>query len=349
MYRLTDHEQIMLEHHVAIGNVTKKPHPSTGLWIYNYSKQCQFEGNWDFHTLRARGLILDYDYNIVARGMNKFFNYGEELAPKWTENTIVSAVNKLDGSLGILYANPETGKQCIATRGSFTSEQALKATGLLHRKYPNWTAQTEITYLFEIIYPENRIVLDYGDEEDLHLLGIVFNETGEFIPANYASWGWPGPRAELAHPNITFGDLLKLGDRPNAEGYVVRDLQGRMAKVKQDDYVQLSRMLTSLTPYRIWWLVNFGKEDINKYISGLPELPAGIAQGLLDDLNKKREELLLEGQKWTEIYRDLATTDGVFSRKEFAMYARQDPLSGLIFFILDGFDTDSVTWKMVKP
>jgi hypothetical protein len=40
------------------------------------------------------------------------------------------------------------------------------------------------TYLFEIIYPENRIVVDYNGEERLVLLGIINTETGEELQHN---------------------------------------------------------------------------------------------------------------------------------------------------------------------
>lgn len=37
-------------------------------------------------------------------------------------------------------------------------------------RYSAWTPPTGHTVLFEIIYPENRIVVDYGEMEDLVLL-----------------------------------------------------------------------------------------------------------------------------------------------------------------------------------
>ncbi len=50
----------------------------------------------------------------------------------------------------------------------------------MHTKYRDTFEKIEKdkTYLFEIIYPENRIVIDYGDSDDLILLSIINNETG---------------------------------------------------------------------------------------------------------------------------------------------------------------------------
>ena len=56
-------------------NVNK--HPTHDLFIYNYSPKAQYERVWNEVTMMCRGLILDADYNIVARPFKKFFNLGE--------------------------------------------------------------------------------------------------------------------------------------------------------------------------------------------------------------------------------------------------------------------------------
>jgi hypothetical protein len=47
-------------------------------------------------------------------------------------NEIPKITEKLDGVLGILY--PENNKVAISSRGSFTSEQAIWATGWMRQK-----------------------------------------------------------------------------------------------------------------------------------------------------------------------------------------------------------------------
>ena len=86
---------------------------------------------------------------------------------------------KLDGSLGILYWLGD--EPYIATRGSFESPQAQIATELL-RAYDLSGLDRRRTYLFEIIYPENRIVVNYDDRRELVLLAIIDTATGrEFL------------------------------------------------------------------------------------------------------------------------------------------------------------------------
>lgn len=155
-------------------NVNK--HPTTDLYIYNYTQKTQYERFWNNCTLACRGLIMDKDCNIVARPFQKFFNLGE-FENQVVPNESFEVYEKMDGSLGILYWIDN--QAYIASRGSFVSEQAQVATEMLHTQYAEAIPLLDKskTYLFEIIYPENRIVLDYGNERKLVLLAIVDTET----------------------------------------------------------------------------------------------------------------------------------------------------------------------------
>jgi len=97
-------------------------HPYANLWIYNYTEHAQFSRTWNEVTLMCRGLILDENFNIVARPFPKFFNK-EELSEGDIPNLPFDVFEKMDGSLGIMYW--VDGVPYIATRGSFESEQAL--------------------------------------------------------------------------------------------------------------------------------------------------------------------------------------------------------------------------------
>ena len=62
------------------------------------------------------------------------------------------------------------GQRIFCAHGSFCSDQALKAEEIFHKKYLIQDVMKECTYCFGIIYPENKIVVDYGEIEDLFLL-----------------------------------------------------------------------------------------------------------------------------------------------------------------------------------
>jgi RNA ligase len=251
--------------------VRYQTHPTLPYQIFNYTEKAAYENVWNDVTLKCRGLIVNFVTDeVVARPFEKFFNYGQRGAPEWSMDTLVSVADKVDGSLGILYSTPgvENGWS-IATRGSFTSEQAIQATRMLHERYPNYVPTDNTTQLFEIIYPENRIVLDYGGDSELVLLGAVDNETGRwYAPHEWPNSGWWGPSAK-SFGVVSLADALRMPPRENAEGLVLHRVQietdaalnvracggvdsSARLKIKQDDYVALHRILTGTSARTVW-------------------------------------------------------------------------------------------------
>ena len=123
-------------------------HPTLDLYIYNYTHKTQFERYWNEWTLMCRGLILDGEGNVISRPFGKFFNESEPefVAP---ENEAFEIFEKLDGSFGqaFYYAN----QWIVASRGSFTSEQAEEAYKIF-QTYDYDKLDKSLTYIFEIIY-----------------------------------------------------------------------------------------------------------------------------------------------------------------------------------------------------
>jgi len=135
-----------LNEYLEKGLVYKQVHPELPLTIWNYSPTCQYDGAWDEVTLMCRGLVTDDKGNIVARPFKKFFNMEEG---KHTPTEEFEVFEKMDGSCIILFNYND--EWIFATRGSFTSEQAIKAKEL-SAKYPLENLDKNKTYVFEIIY-----------------------------------------------------------------------------------------------------------------------------------------------------------------------------------------------------
>ncbi len=210
------------------------------LTILNYTELTQFSRHWNVVTKMCRGLIYNTEtMEVLARPFPKIHNWDEPSAPRITEDApLFSWSNKEDGSLGIAYRQPD-GELAIATRGSFTSEQAIHATELL-RKHPerymfvNKDLERGSTTLFEIVYPDNRIVLDYGGMDALLHLGSVSIEHGYYEPNMVIA----------ASETRTFYDLLQDLSRKNKEGWVAWLSPYKAVKIKQADYVELHRIVT---------------------------------------------------------------------------------------------------------
>src|SRR3990172_6380600 len=168
------------------GLVRVQKHPDADLWIWNYTQAAQFSGSLktDAVLRHLRGMITDASGTVVARGFPKFFNLGEQPdVDREYQDKSFYVDTKYDGSLGILYK--ANGQYAIATRGSFLSPQAIEGTKILHEYLvQNGTMvfdhylYNDSTVLFEIIYPENRIVVDYGVTRKLQYIGAVDNRTG---------------------------------------------------------------------------------------------------------------------------------------------------------------------------
>lgn len=105
-------------------------HPTLPLTIWNYTDKVQWENLWDEITLSCRGLVTDDLGNIIARPFKKFFNLSEGKTNTTNEYEIFE---KYDGSLGILFFYKN--ESIFASRGSFTSDQAVMGRYLNHIKY----------------------------------------------------------------------------------------------------------------------------------------------------------------------------------------------------------------------
>ena len=141
-----------LNKYVNEGRIEKNPHPTLPISIYNYTRDTQFKNDWDEITLAMRGTIIDDEGHVVASAFNKFFNYEEVSDQVPLKGDYVYVQEKMDGSLGILFYYENEWH--LATKGSFTSEQAKKGMEILKEKYKFFDKvfMTHVTYIVEIIY-----------------------------------------------------------------------------------------------------------------------------------------------------------------------------------------------------
>lgn len=335
-------------------------HPDLPLQILNYTRKTQFEKAWNKYTLLSRGLIIDGDFETVAIPFMKFFNYEELLSPagisylKETYNldslhpiSDYEIYDKMDGSLGILFNYVDTWH--VATRGSFVSDQAIRAKSILTR-HDLSKLNKDNTYLFEIIYPENRIVVNYDGAEKLVLLGIVDRVTGYDFTYDemLAKIAVEAPSFEIVkrYDSVSDIDQLKARNVLNEEGYVMRKsgTDFRM-KLKFEDYCRLHAIITNVSTKDIWECLRFGR-DLNELLENTPdefdEWVRTQVQLLRDDFNVV--ETSAKGS-FNEIYSALD------SKKEFAEKALkiggQD--SSILFKMYDGKPYDHIIWKMIEP
>lgn len=321
---------------VLDGYISERLHPEDeSLVIHNYTPKTQYDKYWNDQTLMCRGLISRNE-KVVARPFSKFFNYSE--FSKAHSNILKGpwhVAEKMDGSLGILYEfAPDDFR--IATRGSFSSPQALVATQWLKSKYKDFRPFTGHTWLFEIIYPENRIVLDYEAREELVLLDVLCADTGGRMYVSDDSH--PFSCAEY------FGatDDFNFDSHANKEGYVLTNNSGFRVKVKFEEYVRLHKIITGCSTRMVW---EYLKDGLS-----FDELLSNVPDEFYSWLNATKKQLqdefssIEDGAK--EYFQNKPSTE---NRKELAGYFSKYEYPFLCFSMMDQKDYSEKIWKMIKP
>lgn len=355
------------------GWLIKQTHLTLPLTIWNYSQTTQYAGHWDEVTLQCRGLITDNIGNVLVRPFPKFFNY-EEVVNSTSDQQIpvkgdyVYVQEKMDGSLGILF-NYE-GEWVMATRGSFTSDQAIKGMEILKRNYPVFDRAwlKEYAYLVEIIYPENRIVVDY-EKEKIVFLSAVLNE-------GYSCWAstsetelyWTTACSIFAANGIKKSDIvkteqhfnfsdelyrsLKKKNETNKEGFVLRFFPGNFRmKIKFEEYVRLHRIMTGVSTTSIWDVLSTGgdmegllKDVPDEFYSKIKEYETTLIGKF--NIIKSRYELIFQTINRVDRVKD--NIDSA-SKKAFAEKAKRYTYSSILFAMLSGKNPSPIIWKIIKP
>jgi RNA ligase len=373
----------VLSDYINRGLVVAQTHPTLPLSIYNYSRECQYNGMWDDITLNCRGLVLDTEGNVIAKPFPKFFNY-EEHKPEDIPNEYFEVYEKMDGSLGIFFYyeeelsderryniwfnnNYQTGMERffdpnnlpnfddpyyeptprikgewhMATRGSFQSEQAIKGMEIANKYNYDKICVPGYTYLFEIIYPENRIVVDYGKEERLVLLGVMNRRGEEFPYEEMVDEGW-----DIVMKYKTWGEdweTLKKEISKDNEGYVIRFSGGMRMKIKGDEYVRLHRILTNFSTKDIWELLR-NNEQLEPFLDRVPDEFDAWVREVVRDLQSRYDNILKD---YRIIMDDIYDAD----KKVFAERAKRYPHPSLLFALYDGKNESAYdyVWKLLKP
>lgn len=331
------------------GYINDTHHPEfDDLSILNYSPECVYENVWNQATRMSRGLIINrVTEEVLARPFEKFWSAGQ-LEGRPELGTIPTGepfrvFDKIDGSLGIGY-RPTWDTIAVATRGSFASDQAIHATKILNDRYaeefyalPRW-----LTPLFEIVYPDNRIVLDYGGLDDLVLLGYVDIRYGSFTPPWHGQ-GFPFTVAEYDHME---------DDRPNKEGYVLWYPKSNFrVKVKHEEYLRLHAIVTMANTKTVWKAWSIGEQSL--LVRDLPDEFAEPIKQLVAEYQAEFTRIEVAAKYDYAIVTNLPELEGIphgGQRKEQAAWLKEhSTVSSIVFRMLDGKGYGEQICKMVEP
>ena len=315
--------------------------------------------------------IPNEDYVVYEKmdgSLGILFYYKEELTDErryniWFNNNYETGMERFfdpnnlpDFENPYYEPTPKTnGEWILATRGSFTSPQAIKGKEILDR-HDISALRKDNTYLFEIIYPENRIVVDYGHEEKLVVIGGIHTETGEEIPDSSLFW-MQDAGFEVVTTYKTWGegyDLLKEEISKDREGYVIRFKNGFRMKIKGEEYKRLHKILTNISNRDIWEYLKDNK-PFDELLEKVPDEFNDWVKTTIRDLKYACFQLRETAGKLHDGFRygKFGDRDPEPSKKEFAEFVmkQQKVLHAIMFAMWEKNNpkVDEIIWKLVKP
>ncbi len=312
------------------------------LAIFNYAIMADFSNPI---VQEARGIIIDVEtLEVVCWPFRKFGNYSEYYADEidWKSAKVLE---KVDGSIIKLWYDEKNEKWQFSTNKTIRAENATveyyeflsyldvikKAENF--KDIPFDELDKNVTYIFELVSPETRVVIRYP-KTMLYHIGTRNNLTGEEFVCDI------GIQKPKEYPLGSLEDCIKSASELNKndstdeitnEGFVVVDKNWNRVKIKSLDYVALHHLSTmqELSKKTCLELLIINPEKITSIIKERPQLRPAIKY-----YEYKLAELCNSAEQMVKFTRNLYA-EYSFDRKAVAMVIKKHPLSGIGFKCLD--------------
>ena len=320
-------------------------HDFLPLIVWNYTPKAQYDKAWETYPilLECRGLVLDIGGSIIARGFKKFFNRSELDPSKRIDfNDKIEITQKLDGSLLIVFRYNDQVVSC--TRGSFNSTQNALGFFILKEKGYDSLILPDKTFLFEICGPDNRIVVSYP-ENDLTLLGIIDNNTGEELSRDDNFKTVKVYEFDEGMKTEGFFETLAAFNTDNEEGFVIRRISdNHREKIKFSSYCALHRIVTGMSSVHIWEYLKDNK-TFEEILEICPDEFNSWLSITKNNLLTQYADLEAEAMIAFDNVKNLP------SRKDQAieLNSKYSNVSHIVFKMLSDIPYSELIWKQIKP
>lgn len=276
-----------------------------GLVSFKYTEQTVYTRNWNSVTLNSRGIIFEESSGkVIARPFKKFFNFSElcnndgslndngkalSIYPEFVPNLTgkFRSSDKMDGSCGIVYKYQN--KYFVNTCGSFNSDQAIWATNYINsgKQIKTNMMKDGYTYLFEIIWSEDKHPINYNGINDMFLIGIIDNETGDECDNIEEIANQINAHFAKIYTFTNFNEVVDFATKlpKTKEGVVVTFENGYKCKIKGEEFLKLQKIFHSVTIEKFWEVLDpeTGKIPIS-YLSMIPEEFENISKQYVEEL-----------------------------------------------------------------
>ena len=312
---------------------------------------------WQQDNKHMRSVVVNYEGEVISASFPKFTNWGEnpDNFPVPTSLKNATIVEKLDGST--LIVSKYNGQYILRTRG--TVDASTMANGFelelfkekilfpLAKNVGNIGETWEFSILFEWVSPINKIVLNYGDEPDWYLVGMIWH--GDYELHSQSDLDEFAKRHNLKRPaTYTFSDvndlLQNVEEWKGKEGVCVYSKNDQsIHKVKSSDYLIKHRFKSEATLENTLDLYfSYGKPLYQEFESKLTEtfdyecfeMVRGYASQICDA--SKEVNKIVDGFKsFIDNQLKVLSTRKEQAQKVISSYSESNR-SSMIFSLLDG-------------
>jgi RNA ligase len=295
--------------------------------------------------LRGITFVFNKDGSLYRRFilMEKFFNLNENDSTqfdKLNSKSIKSVYEKIDGSI-ISFIELPNGKILAKSKTSFESPQSKLAQKIFNENDSIKTIvksylKNDITPIFELISPQNQIVLRYKMDE-LVLLKLRNNKTGEYLPIDSVNHKLP------MKFYLTLDELVNLSHtKENTEGWIVEFSDSQKIKIKTKWYLTLHKAMTE-TSYREDSLIEMIIDE------KIDDLLCMLDSG--SDARKFVDETITKTRlKISKLSNDVDLLLSKYrgDRKTFSIEYHKHDLFGIVMKVISGGDKFSSMMEYIK-
>ena len=300
-------------------------------------KYVQFASDFSNDMVKeCRGIILERNtWKVICRPFDKFFNLGETEAYS-VDFSKSYIMEKVDASLIKVYFYDEwrvaTNGTIDASDATITSNEKVTFKDLFfdiisRERFDKLTSKfnKNFTYLFELVHPLSRVIVNYGDKKELVLLGVRTNSNGkdfdifhplfqEIIKDQIFSF------SHIRFPKIykidnvkDMSELFDIADEMNVdgtdfEGFVVAEVKdgivkGRI-KIKSPKYLKFHRLTggQGVRTNIVQLLIDGEESEFEAYLMQLPD----YIKSDYEELKEKYDNLIKELNELGDKYKKFA-------------------------------------------
>ena len=217
-------------------------HPD--LFVVKYKNKVFYDNLWTPELQEMRGLVVDENWNVVARPFSKIFNRFEN-GTDIPDGEEVVCVDKINGFLGCATQNKSRGL-IVSTTGSLDSDFVVLAEKHLS-KFDGYLLRS-YTYMFEIVDKSDPHIIN--ELPGAYLIGMRDIRFGEMLceedlDIHASSLGCLRPDWR----RCPFGDVLESVQMARHEGFVVYGKTTTL-KIKSPFYL-VKKLFSRVDPMKI--------------------------------------------------------------------------------------------------